>query len=79
LNKYYVDEIYSLIVIKPFLKLSEIFFLFDKFIIDGAVNLSAHISEISGHLLRLFQTGYIRNYALYFFLALIVMIYFVVF
>ena len=79
LNKYYVDEIYSLIVIKPFLKLSEIFFLFDKYIIDGAVNLSAHISEISGHLLRLFQTGYIRNYALYFFLALIVMIYFVVF
>jgi NADH-quinone oxidoreductase subunit L len=50
LNKYYVDEIYSLIVIKPFLKLSEIFFLFDKFIIDGAVNGLRHLTVGLSHL-----------------------------
>ena len=50
LNKYYVDEIYSLIVIKPFLKLSEIFFLFDKYIIDGAVNGLRHLTVGLSHL-----------------------------
>ncbi|MFB3851108.1 MAG: hypothetical protein ACE14Q_04175, partial [Acidobacteriota bacterium] len=63
----------------PFVKLSEALSWFDKWIVDGAVNLQAHISEISGHLLRLAQTGYIRNYALYFFVAVVVIIYFFVF
>ena len=56
LNKYYVDEIYHLIVIKPFIKLSEAFSWFDKWIVDGVVNLNAHISEILGHILRILQT-----------------------
>jgi len=50
LNKYYVDEIYSLIVIKPFVKLSEIFFLFDKYIVDGAVNGIRHLTVGLSHL-----------------------------
>jgi NADH-quinone oxidoreductase subunit L len=79
LNKYYVDEIYSKTVIRPLMKLSEAFSWFDKWIVDGAVNTSAHVSEISGHLLKFTQTGYLRNYALFFFFALVLIIYFVVF
>ncbi|HPA28078.1 MAG TPA: hypothetical protein PLQ05_10605, partial [Acidobacteriota bacterium] len=52
---------------------------FDKWIVDGAVNLHAHISEVSGHFLKFAQTGFIRNYALFLFAAVILVIYFVVF
>ncbi|MDI6782678.1 MAG: NADH-quinone oxidoreductase subunit L [bacterium] len=38
LNKYYFDELYDLIIIRPFLKMTEIASAFDQIIIDGSVN-----------------------------------------
>jgi NADH-quinone oxidoreductase subunit L len=41
LNKYYVDEVYELLVVRPYLALTRAFAWFDSHIIDGAVNLAA--------------------------------------
>ncbi len=42
-NKYYIDEIYDTLFIKPIIGLSRLALRFDLDIIDGAVNLSAEI------------------------------------
>jgi NADH-quinone oxidoreductase subunit L len=64
-NKYYVDEIYDATIVKPTVKGS--FFLWkvvDVRIIDGFVNAVARLTILNGEVLRLFQTGFVRNYAL---------------
>ncbi|MFQ5964623.1 MAG: NADH-quinone oxidoreductase subunit L [Candidatus Scalinduaceae bacterium] len=64
-NKYYVDEIYDAAIVNPTVKSS--FFLWkivDVRIIDGSVNGVARIVEFISKVLRLFQTGYVRSYAL---------------
>lgn len=62
-HKWYVDEIYNAIIIKPFHAFSE--FLagtVDQKIIDGAVNGAGTVTSWSGKQLRKLQTGYLRNY-----------------
>ncbi|MEE9604382.1 MAG: NADH-quinone oxidoreductase subunit L [Candidatus Scalindua sp.] len=64
-NKYYVDEIYDATIVKPTVKSS--FFLWrviDVKVIDGFVNGVGRLVELKSEVLRLFQTGYVRNYAL---------------
>ena len=64
-NKYYVDEIYDATVVNPTVKSS--FFLWrviDVRVIDGFVNGVGRLVELKSEVLRLFQTGYVRNYAL---------------
>jgi NADH-quinone oxidoreductase subunit L len=64
-NKYYVDEIYDAAIVKPTVKTSFILWrIVDVKIIDGFVNSIARIVELKGEVLKLFQTGYVRNYAL---------------
>lgn len=64
-NKYYVDEIYDATIVNPTVKSS--FFLWrviDVRVIDGFVNGVGRLVELKSEVLRLFQTGYVRNYAL---------------
>lgn len=64
-NKYYVDEIYDATIVNPTVKTSFILWkIVDVKIIDGFVNAIARIVELKGEVLKLFQTGYVRNYAL---------------
>ena len=64
-NKYYVDEIYDATIVKPTVKTSFILWkVVDVKIIDGFVNAVARIVELKAEVLKLFQTGYVRNYAL---------------
>jgi hypothetical protein len=44
--------------------------------VDGTVNVVAYANEVLGMLLRFFQTGYIRNYALFILLGILVLLYF---
>jgi NADH-quinone oxidoreductase subunit L len=66
LNKYYVDEIYGAIIVKP-LELFSKFVLWkgiDESLIDkGAVNGLGHLIRGWGNLFRRIQSGSIRNYA----------------
>ena len=68
-EKYYVDEIYRLLFVRSLLGGSRSLDRFDQDVVDGAVNGSAAGTEVSAQIVRLFQTGYVRNYALSFLLG----------
>ena len=65
LNKYYVDELYARIFVNPLLDLALwCWRFFDAKVIDGAANGSAFLAGWISAVIRKFQTGYVRNYAL---------------
>jgi len=70
-EKYYVDEIYRALFIRPLLGGSRALDGFDREIIDGTVNGSGAGVQGAGQIARLFQTGYVRNYALSFLLGVV--------
>jgi NADH-quinone oxidoreductase subunit L len=65
LNKYYVDEIYLALIVRPLLWISTRVFWhgIDQGVIDGIVNGSAHVARASGNRLREMQSGNTRSYA----------------
>jgi NADH-quinone oxidoreductase subunit L len=64
-NKYYVDELYDSTVVSPVVDGSRslLWRVGDVAIIDGAVNGVGKVASSVGSLLRMAQSGYIRNYA----------------
>jgi NADH-quinone oxidoreductase subunit L len=64
-NKWYFDEIYQSMIIKPLLFTSEFIFnkLFDNTIIDGIVNGTSNIYEAFSYGVRDIQSGKVRHYA----------------
>jgi len=73
-NKWYVDEIYDAIVVRPLHGLSWVFYrVVDALVIDGSVRAGAAVTRASGDLGSLTTTGNVRNYALYFFLGVLVL------
>lgn len=57
-NKFYVDEIYNTVFVKPITVLSDLFLvLVDKLIVDLAVNATAWVVATTGKTLRLVQNG----------------------
>jgi len=73
-NKYYVDELYDRIIVRPLAALATFFWKgVDTMIIDGAVNAGATATEVAGEVGRFSTTGNVRNYALYFFAGVIVL------
>ncbi len=78
-NKWYVDEIYDALVVKPLYGLSWVFYrVVDALIIDGSVRGGAAVTRASGDLGSLTTTGNVRNYALYFFVGVIVLFWWIV-
>ena len=67
LNKYYVDELYAAVLVRPLVWLSTIFFwkAVDTATIDGAVNGVATSATGLGDRLRRIQSGNIRSYAVW--------------
>ena len=64
-NKWYVDEIYNALFVKPIYWFSDrvLFRIVDVNIIDGIVNDIAAFLRGSGKILRSLQTGDARTYA----------------
>ncbi len=57
-NKFYVDELYDKVFVKPMIVLSDLFMVVvDKLIIDLVVSAAAWFVGFSGRMLRLVQTG----------------------
>jgi NADH-quinone oxidoreductase subunit L len=65
LNKYYVDEIYAALIVRPLLWFSTnvLWHVVDEGIIDGTVNGTARALRESGGQLRRLQSGNTRSYA----------------
>jgi NADH-quinone oxidoreductase subunit L len=73
-GKYFVDELYDRLVVLPLARLSGFFWRgVDGAAIDGSLHAGAAVTELSGELGRFSTTGNVRNYALYFFLGLLLL------
>jgi len=73
-NKWYVDELYAKIVVNPLAAISRFFWKGIDAVIDGIAALLGFVVRGFGDVLRFFQTGNVRNYALMFFIGVIVFI-----
>jgi len=63
-NKLYVDEFYDAAIVRPWYALSRWFGRFDTVAVDGVVNGVGAIMLTSGHVLKLFHSGFVRSYAI---------------
>ena len=73
-NKWYVDEIYDAAVVRPLHGLSWVFYrVVDVLVVDGSIRAGAAVTRATGDLGSLTTTGNVRNYALYFFLGVLVL------
>jgi NADH-quinone oxidoreductase subunit L len=73
-NKWYVDELYDATIVRPLEATSRFFWRVVDAIIDGIAAMLGYVVQGFGDLLRFFQTGNVRNYALMLFLGVIVFI-----
>ena len=70
-NLFWVDELYEAAILRPFYALSRFFDGFDRWVVDGLVNATGIVADVTGQLMKLFQTGYVRNYALLFLMGVV--------
>ncbi len=62
-HKWYVDELYDFLIVKPLWVLSHIFHLIDQLLIDGLVDLLGRLPSIGGKSIRPSQSGVLHGYA----------------
>jgi NADH-quinone oxidoreductase subunit L len=73
-GKWFIDELYNSAIIRPLEGVSHILWKgVDQGAIDGTVNGTASVVEVTGEMLRLTQTGQTRHYALYIFLSAVIL------
>ncbi|HEX6085150.1 MAG TPA: NADH-quinone oxidoreductase subunit L [Thermoanaerobaculia bacterium] len=77
-NKWYVDELYGAVIVRPLAGLSRFFWKGIDALIDGIAAMLGYVVRGFGEIMRFFQTGNVRNYALMFFLGVLVFIVFFV-
>jgi len=65
-GKLFVDEAYEALVLKPYYALCRAMSAFDTQAVDGVVNGTGTALETSGHVLKLFHSGFVRSYALFY-------------
>ena len=80
-NRYYVDEIYNAVFVKPFVKVSDLFFhrFVDVIIIDGFVNTSGKLMHALAGGFRRMHTGVVQVYALSIILGVVVFLGYLIF
>jgi NADH-quinone oxidoreductase subunit L len=79
LNKYWVDELYQATVVRFTVWSANAFWKFwDEKVVDGTVNGVAYTIEGASSVLRLFQTGFVGTYALFFALGVVALLFYLV-
>ena len=74
-DKFRIDELYDALFVRPFAWLARALWkVVDVLVIDGILNATAFLVELTGDLLRFLQTGNARNYALTFLLGLVALL-----
>jgi NADH-quinone oxidoreductase subunit L len=74
LGKLFIDQIYAVLFVWPLRLLAWFSYQFDRWIIDGLVNLCGKIPVLFGAALRNLQTGMVQFYALAMVLGVLVLI-----
>jgi len=70
-DKFFFDEIYAVLVVWPGLALAWLCYWFDRWIVDGLVDLVGRVPPAVGAVLRSTQTGLVHLYAMLMILGLI--------
>jgi NADH-quinone oxidoreductase subunit L len=79
-RKYYVDEIYNAVFVRPTIRASEaVYDHFDLKVIDGTINGAAEAAGFSGRVLSYLQSGAVKDYALAILLGVVVFVGYLVF
>jgi NADH-quinone oxidoreductase subunit L len=77
-NKWYVDELYAAIIVRPLAGISRFFWKGVDAVIDGIAAMLGYVVRGLGEIMRFAQTGNVRNYALMFFIGVLVFVAFFV-
>jgi NADH-quinone oxidoreductase subunit L len=72
LNKFHVDELYDVFILKPLQGVTLFARIFDQYVVDGLVDLIGHVPRLIGMLFRPVQNGLVQFYALAMILGLTV-------
>ena len=64
LNKFYFDEIYGLLIVKPLTIFAHVCRIVDAYLLDGLVDLIGQLPAFCGFLVRPMQNGLVQFYAL---------------
>jgi NADH-quinone oxidoreductase subunit L len=62
-NKWYVDEFYHAVFVRPLHALAQLFYLLDRLLVDGLVNLAGLLPRALGAAIRPSQSGQLHGYA----------------
>lgn len=73
-NKYYIDEIYQAVIVKPLKGLGRVVHIFDMYIVDGIVRLFAGSGMGVGRIGVRLQNGQVQSYGLIMLIGLIVFV-----
>jgi NADH-quinone oxidoreductase subunit L len=73
--KYWVDEVYQKGIVEPLRQVGRVFFMMDRFVIDGLVWAVSFVPQAGGFALKLSsQRGYLQGYALTILFGLVVIL-----
>jgi NADH-quinone oxidoreductase subunit L len=74
LNKFFIDEIYQLVIVLPLRGFGVVCYAIDRWVVDGFVNLVGRIPVAIGGLMRSLQMGLVQFYALAMVLGVLVLL-----
>jgi NADH-quinone oxidoreductase subunit L len=63
-HKWYVDEFYNFLIVRPLWVIANIFYLIDQFLVDGLVDLAGFLPRGAGKVIRPSQSGELHGYAI---------------
>ena len=72
-GKFFIDQIYNLLVVWPLLMLAKIAYFLDRYLVDGLVDFCGYVPVAAGRFLRTMQSGLIHYYASFMVLGFLVM------
>jgi NADH-quinone oxidoreductase subunit L len=72
-NKWYVDEFYNALIVRPLDLLAQFLVFFDKNVVDGIVNGVGRLVQYGSRQLRLLQSGQVGGYVLLMVLGILVL------
>ncbi|MBW5445918.1 NADH-quinone oxidoreductase subunit L [Cohnella sp. CFH 77786] len=72
-RKYYVDELYHYVIVKPLEGLGKLLIAFDDYVVDGAVRLAGMSASAIGRLNTRLQSGQVQGYVLTALIGLVIL------
>lgn len=72
-RKYYIDELYAAVIVRPVKAIGNVLTLFDRYVVDGVVRLCAGVVQSLGRVGTRIQNGQVQTYGLVMLLGLVVL------